>query len=311
MKHNELAVTLAGPKHTLTLKNPIMTASGTFGYGAEFAKFGDLTTLGAIVVKGTSLKPRHGNPCPRIAETPCGMLNSIGLQNDGLEIFRNQKLCLLPWKDVPVIVNMYASSVEEFGMLAAELNEIEGVGGIEVNISCPNVKQGGAAFGEDPAMAASITRIVRHNAPDKPLIIKLSPNVTHIDEIARAVEEAGADIISCINTVKGMAVDLHTRRPRLNNNMGGLSGPCIKPIALYCVWQVAKAVNIPVIGVGGISSAEDVLEFMLVGASAVQIGTASFMRPDTVFKLVETLPAVMEKYGIQRLEDIRGTLKMN
>ncbi len=310
MKHNELAVTLAGPKHTLSLKNPVTTASGTFGYGVEFAPYGDLTSLGAIVVKGTSLKPRHGNPCPRIAETPCGMLNSIGLQNDGLDVFRTQKLPALPWKDVPVIVNMYATSVEEFGILAAELNKLEGVAAIEVNISCPNVKEGGAAFGADPVQAAAVTKAVRDNAPDKFVIIKLSPNVTSIAGIARSVEEAGADCISCINTLIGMAVDLRTRKSRLANVIGGLSGPCVKPVALRCVWQVVNAVSIPVIGIGGICTAEDVLEFILVGATAVQIGTASFMRPDAAFHIVEELPAVMEKYGIKSLDDIRGMLSL-
>lgn len=310
MKHNELAVTLAGPKQTLTLKNPIMTASGTFGYGTEFTRFGDLTSLGGIIVKGISLKPRHGNPCPRIAETPCGMLNSIGLQNDGLEVFRTQKLPNLPWKEVPIIVNMYATSAEEFGTLAAELNAMEGVAALEVNISCPNVKEGGSIFGADPAQAAKVTRAVRNNAPNKPVIVKLSPNVTSIADIARSVEDAGADCISCINTLLGMSVDLRSRRPRLANIVGGLSGPCIKPVALCCVWQVANAVNIPVIGIGGISTAEDVLEFLLVGASAVEIGTANFMRPDAAFHIVEELPRAMEKYGIRHLDDIRSMLSL-
>ena len=310
MKHNELAVTLAGPKQTLTLKNPIMTASGTFGYGTEFARFGDLTSLGGIIVKGISLKPRHGNPCPRIAETPCGMLNSIGLQNDGLEVFRTQKLPNLPWKEVPIIVNMYATSAEEFGILAAELNAMEGVAALEVNISCPNVKEGGSIFGADPAQAAKVTRAVRNNAPNKPVIVKLSPNVTSIADIARSVEDAGADCISCINTLLGMSVDLRSRRPRLANIVGGLSGPCIKPVALCCVWQVANAVNIPVIGIGGISTAEDVLEFLLVGASAVEIGTANFMRPDAAFHIVEELPRAMKKYGIRHLDDIRSMLSL-
>ncbi len=310
MKHNELAVTLAGPRQTLTLKNPVMTASGTFGYGMEFARYGDLTHLGAIVVKGTSLRPRQGNPCPRIAETPCGMLNAIGLQNDSLEVFRTQKLPALPWKDVPIIVNMYATSEEDFGQLARELNALEGVAGLEVNISCPNVRVGGASFGADPVQAAAVTRAVRENAPDKFVIVKLSPNVTSIADIARSVEDAGADAVSCINTLTGMAVDLRTRRPRLANIVGGLSGPCIKPVALRCVWQVVNAVNIPVIGIGGICSAEDVLEFLLVGASAVQVGTASFMRPDAAFHIVEELPAAMEKYGIRRLDEFRGMLSL-
>ncbi len=305
MKNIDLAVTLAGPTQSLSLRNPVLTASGTFGYGTEFARFGKLSALGGIIVKGVSLRPRRGNPCPRIAETPCGMLNAIGLQNDGLEVFRSRKLPALPWKDVPVIVNMYATSAGEFGELAAELAALEGVAALEVNISCPNVKEGGAIFGADPGQAALVTRAVRDNAPGLHVMVKLSPNVTSITDIARSVEDAGADSISCINTLLGMAVDLRTRRPRLANIVGGLSGPCIKPVALRCVWQVSRAVRIPVVGVGGISSAEDVLEFLLAGATAVEIGTANFLRPDTSFRIVENLPAAMEKYGFTSLRDLR------
>ncbi len=308
MKHNELAVTLAGPKGTLTLKNPVMTASGTFGYGVEFARFGDLASLGGIVVKGVSLKPRQGNPSPRTAETPAGMLNSIGLQNDGVEDFAAKKLPLLPWKEVPIVVNMYATSAEDFGELARRLDGLEGVAALEVNISGPPGMGGVARSAPDPAQGAKATRAVRAGAPDKPVIVKLSPNVTSIAEIARSVEDAGADAVSCINTLLGMAVDLRSRRPRLANIVGGLSGPCVKPVALCCVWQVSNAVSIPVIGVGGVCSAEDVLEFLLVGASAVQVGTANFMRPDASFHIVEELPAAMERYGIRRLDELRGSL---
>ncbi len=309
MKHNPLAVALKGPRHCLNLKNPVMTASGTFGYGLEFQNYGDLASLGGIVVKGLSLQPRPGNPTPRVAETPCGMLNAVGLQNDGVESFVKEKLPLLPWKDVPVVANIYASSAEEFGELAARLNGVPGVAALEVNISCPNVHAGGSLFGQDPGQAAAVTAAVRAGAPDKLLIVKLTPNVTSIADIARSVEDAGADAVSCINPLLGMAVDLRTRRPRLANVVGGLSGPCIKPVALRCVWQTARAVKIPVIGVGGIACAEDVLEFVLVGASAVEVGTASFMRPDAAFRIVQDLPRAMEAFGVQSLDELRGQLK--
>lgn len=266
--------------------------------------------MGGIIVKGLSLTPREGNPCPRIAETPCGMLNAVGLQNDGVESFLKHKLPALPWSDVPIIANIYATSAEEFGELASVLNDVAGIAALEVNISCPNVRQGGALFGQDPCQAGVVTSFVRKNAPDKHIIVKLSPNVTNIAEIARSAEDSGADSISCINTLLGMAVDLKSRRPRLANIVGGLSGPCIKPVALRCVWQVSKAVKIPVIGIGGITCAEDILEFFLVGASAVEIGTASFMRPDAVFSIAAELPVAMERYGIKRLDEIRGMLQI-
>ena len=301
-KETSVAVSLRGQMHSLTLKNPVMTASGTFGYGAEFARYGRLSSLGGIIVKGLSLQPREGNPTPRIAETPCGMLNAVGLQNDGVEEFLEHKLPALPWKDVPVIANIYATSAEEFGELAARLNGVEGVAALEVNISCPNVHAGGSLFGQDPVRAAAVVRAVRSNAPDKHIIVKLTPNVTSIADIAKSVEAEGADSVSCINTLLGMAVDLRRRAPRL---------ACIKPVALRCVWQTAHAVRIPVIGVGGICTAEDLLEFILVGASAVEIGTANFMRPDAAFHIAETLPGVMEQYGIRSLDEIRGQLKVS
>lgn len=310
-KETSVAVSLRGQMHSLPLKNPVMTASGTFGYGAEFARYGRLSSLGGIIVKGLSLQPREGNPTPRIAETPCGMLNAVGLQNDGVEEFLEHKLPALPWKDVPVIANIYATSAEEFGELAARLNGVEGVAALEVNISCPNVHAGGSLFGQDPVQAAAVVRAVRSNAPDKHIIVKLTPNVTSIADIAKSVEAEGADSVSCINTLLGMAVDLRRRAPRLANVVGGLSGPCIKPVALRCVWQTAHAVRIPVIGVGGICTAEDLLEFILVGASAVEIGTANFMRPDAAFHIAETLPGVMEQYGIRSLDEIRGQLKVS
>ncbi len=304
----DLSVTLKGQSRDLRVKNPVLTASGTFGYGLEFASYGDLASLGGIVVKGISLKPREGNPCPRIVETTAGMLNAVGLQNDGVEAFCREKLPHLPWRDVPIIANLYAASPEEFGELAARLEAEEGVAALEINVSCPNVKQGGVLFGQDPRLAAAVTAAVRKAAPRSHVMVKLSPNVTDIALMARSVEDAGADSISCINTLLGLAVDLKNRRPALANVLGGLSGPAIKPVALRCVWQVARAVKIPVVGVGGIVSAEDVLEFILAGAHAVQVGTGNFMRPDCAFALAAELPSACERLGIQRLEDLRGTL---
>lgn len=295
----------------LELKNPVMSASGTFGYGTEFMPYGDISKLGAIIVKGLSLKPRAGNPLPRIAETPCGMLNAVGLQNDGVEDFIKYKLPALPTHDVPVIANIYAACAEDFGELARILSKEDKLAALEVNISCPNVKAGGVLFGQNPLMASSIVEAVKKNAGKLPVIVKLSPNVTSIAEMAKAVENAGADIISCINTVTGMAVDIRTRKPLLANIVGGLSGPAIKPIALRCVWQVAQAVQIPVIGIGGIRSAKDVLEFILVGASAVEIGTASFTDPTTIFRIIQDLPHVCEELGIKNLEEYRNTLITN
>ena len=305
----DLSVTLRGRRHELRLKNPVMTASGTFGYGTEFAPYGDLSRLGGMVVKGLSLQPRDGNPCPRIVETTAGMLNAVGLQNDGVDSFLRDKLPRLPWEQTPVVANLYATSAAEFAELAAKLDEAEGVAALEVNISCPNVKQGGILFGQDPAQAAAVTRAVVDAAPHKPVIVKLSPNVTDIAGMARAVADAGADMLSCINTLSGMAVDVARRAPRLANVIGGLSGPAIKPVALRCVWQVCKAVDIPVIGLGGICSAEDVLEFILVGAHAVQIGTANFISPDRAFEIVKELPAVCRQLGVTSLDELRGSLK--
>ena len=302
----DAAVDLAG----LRLKNPILTASGTFGYGLEFATFGDLSSLGGMVVKGVSLERRRGNPLPRIAETPCGMLNAIGLQNAGAKHFLSHSLPKLPWKDTAVVVNLYARSSEEFAALAATLAGAPGVAAFEVNISCPNVNCGGMVFGQDPEAAAEVTAAVVQAAAGKPVIVKLSPNVTDIVAIALAAEEAGAAAVSCINTLTGMAVDLRTRRPRLGNIIGGLSGPAIKPVALRCVWQVAQAVRIPVIGIGGIATAEDVLEFILVGATAVQVGTANFMRPDTAFRLVKDSEALARDLNLTCWADLRGQLKV-
>jgi dihydroorotate dehydrogenase (NAD+) catalytic subunit len=306
-----LHVTLKGPDGTtLELKNPVTTASGTFGYGLEFMPYGDLTSIGGIVVKGLSLTPREGNPMPRVAETACGMLNAVGLQNDGVEAFLKHKLPKLPWRETAVIVNLYATAPEEFAALADILSAEEGVAALEVNISCPNVREGGILFGQDPALAAGVTRAVKRAARNTPVIVKLSPNVTDITHIARAVEDAGADALTCINTLSAMAVDVGTRKPLLANVIGGLSGPALKPVALRCVWQVSRAVNIPVIGVGGIACVEDALEFIMVGAHAVQAGTMNFSRPDFAFRLAEELPLACKRLGIDDLAAFRASLQV-
>lgn len=302
----DLSVAIAG----LTLKNPILTASGTFGFGLEFTPYGDLTGLGGIVVKGLSLHPREGNPMPRLAETPCGMLNAIGIQNPGVDSFVRDTLPRLPWREVAVIANLYAGSCEEFGELAGILAAEDGVAALEVNVSCPNVKEGGIAFGQDPAAIARATQAVKRRAGAKPVIVKLSPNVSDIATCARAAESAGADALSLINTLSAMAVDLRTRRPRLANVIGGLSGPAIKPVALRCVFQAVRAVRIPVIGIGGICSAEDALEFILVGAHAVEIGTANLQRPDAAFRIAAELPALLARLNIESLEGFRGSLEL-
>ncbi len=294
---------------SLSLKNPIITASGTFGYGLEFMRYGDLTSLGGICLKGISLAPRPGNPMPRIAETPCGMLNAIGLQNMGVETFLKDKLPYIP-TGATLIANLYAQTAEDFGELAAIFAAEDKIAALEVNISCPNVRCGGVAFGQDPAMAALVTAAVRKQAGTKPVMVKLSPNVTDITVIAKAAVDAGADMLSLINTLSGMSVDIRTRKSRLANVIGGLSGPAVKPVALRMVHQVVRAVNVPVIGMGGIVSAEDVLEFILVGAHAVQVGTYNFMRPDNAFRLVDEVAALAESLGISSWDEYRGTLQV-
>jgi dihydroorotate dehydrogenase (NAD+) catalytic subunit len=302
----DLAVQL-GP---LRLKNPVMSASGTFGYGEEYSGFLDLRRLGAVVVKGISLAPRAGNPPPRIVETPGGMMNAIGLENVGVERFLSLKLPFLRDLDVPVIVNIFGNTVEEYAELAARLDGTEGLGAIEINVSCPNVKKGGMVFGTDPAMTSAVVRAVRA-ATTLPLITKLTPNVTSISEVARAAEGAGSDIISCINTLAAMAVDVFSRRPRLANVIGGLSGPAVKPVALRCVYEVARAVKCPVIGIGGITSPTDALEFLLVGASAVQVGTANFINPAVMVEIVEGIGRFLQVEGIRDLKDYIGSLDTN
>ena len=291
----------------LKLKNPVLTASGTFGYGQEFSSVVDLNLLGGIVVKGLSLKPRAGNPPPRIVETPCGMLNAIGLANIGVEAFLEEKLPWLRGLDTPVIVNIYGHTIDEYGALAARLKGVEGISAIEVNISCPNVEQGGMAFGTDPDISARVTEQVLEKG-DRPVIVKLSPNVTDIKAVARAVEKAGADGVSLINTITGMAIDIERRLPRLANICGGLSGPAIRPVALYMVYQVVKTVSIPVIGIGGIMDYRDALEFLLAGARAVQVGTANFVNPRAGLDIIEGLREFCQEQGIGAIDEIIGTV---
>jgi len=291
------------------MRNPVMTASGTFGYGAEFAEYLDLESIGAMITKGLSLKPKAGNPTPRIVETPGGMLNAIGLQNVGIDAFIEQKLPYLGKVATPVIVNLYGNTLEEYGAVAARLDELPGVAGIEVNISCPNVKQGGIVFGTDPQAAQEVVRLVRRNT-SKPMIVKLSPNVTDVVLMARACADAGADALSLINTLTGMAIDLDRRRPVLANVTGGLSGPAIKPVALRMVWQVAKSVKIPVIGIGGIMNARDALEFILAGASAVQVGTASFLDPSAAQTIARDMEQYLADKGIASLASMIGALEV-
>ncbi|MBU4186398.1 MAG: dihydroorotate dehydrogenase [Proteobacteria bacterium] len=303
MKNPDLEVSIG----EIRLKNPVMTASGTFGYAREFEGLVDLNRLGAIIVKGLSIEPSKGNKPPRIVETPCGMLNAIGLENVGLEVFLQEKLPFLRTLSTPTFVNIYGKSVVEYAELASRIDDIEGISGVEVNISCPNIKAGGMAFGVDPESAFNVVKAVRESTT-KTLMVKLSPNVTDITVIAKSVEEAGADSISLINTVTGMAVDIETRRPKLANIIGGLSGPAIKPVALRMVWEVVQKVKIPVIGVGGIMTSEDALEFLIAGAVAVQVGTANFINPNATVDIINGIEAFLIKNNIQKITDIIGTL---
>ena len=293
---------------SLELKNPVMTASGTFGYGTEYADFMDINRLGAIIVKGTTLNPRQGNPYPRMAETPSGMLNAVGLQNKGVDYFVDHIYPDVRKFQTNVIVNVSGSCIEDYVQCASIINTLDDIPAIELNISCPNVKQGGMAFGVKPESAAQVVSAVR-KAYDKTLIVKLSPNVTDITEIARAVECAGADSVSLINTMLGMAIDAEKRKPILSTITGGMSGPAVKPVALRMVWQTAKAVKIPVIGLGGICSATDAIEFLLAGASAIQIGTANFIDPSVSEKVVDGIQEYLERHGLASVQDIIGALE--
>jgi dihydroorotate dehydrogenase (NAD+) catalytic subunit len=303
-KKPNLKVTLGG----IELQNPVITASGTFGYAREFEGLVDLNRLGAIIVKGLSLQPTKGNPPPRIVETACGMLNAIGLENVGIEAFASHKLPFLQTLSPPIFANIYGTAIEDYAELAARLETLEGIAGVEVNISCPNVKAGGMAFCSDPDSVFRVVEAVRVKTT-KHLMVKLSPNVTDITVIARAAEAAGADSLSLINTITGMAVDLETRRPKIANITGGLSGPAIKPVALRMVWQVAQATQIPVIGIGGILTADDALEFLIAGAAAVQIGTANFVKPHATTDIIDGIKMFLAQRNIARVADIIGTLE--
>jgi len=289
------------------LANPVMTASGTFGYGMEFDEVLNLNRLGGVVMKGLSLHPSKGNPPPRIAETSCGMLNAIGLENVGIDRFINEKLPAMRPFNTKVFINIYGKTVEEYAAIAERSEGVEGIHGIEVNISCPNVSAGGLAFGVDPVAAADVVKAVKARTT-LPVMVKLSPNVTDITEIARSVEGEGADSVSLINTLTGMGIDIHTRKPLLANVVGGLSGPAVKPVAIRMVYQVAKAVKIPVIGMGGIMTAEDAVEFLIAGATAVQVGTANFVYPDAAERIVDGIEAFMKEKGISEVNDLIGSV---
>jgi len=296
----DLSVSL-GP---LKLKNPVITASGTFGSGREYADFLDLSLLGAVTVKGITLEPRPGNPPPRIAETPAGMLNAIGLANPGVEIFINEVLPPLLEEKVPVVANISGNQVEEYALLAEKLSN-RGLAALELNVSCPNVEAGGLAFGTSPEMVAAVTGAVKKRT-SLPVIVKLSPNVTDISVIAKAAEDAGADALSLINTLVGLEIDLNTRRPLLGNVTGGLSGPAIRPVALACVWKVYRAVKLPLIGMGGITCTEDALKFILAGATAVAVGTGNFINPCTTVEIIKGLENYCRNNGVSGISDLVG-----
>ena len=299
-----MAVDLA-PRRGLRLRNPVMTASGTFGYGVEYARLVDINRLGAIVCKGITLEPRIGNPSPRLAETPAGLLNSIGLENAGLQAVLREKAPIWATWDVPVVVNIAGETVEEYARMAEALEGVPGVAGLELNISCPNVDAGGMAFGSSADAAAEVTAAVR-SACQQPLLVKLSPNVGDITEIALAVEAAGADALTLVNTFLGMVIDVNKRRPFLPRGVGGLSGPAIRPLAVRMVYEVARVVRIPIVGIGGITNAEDALQFLMAGATAVQVGTASFVNPRASLDVVEGLRAWAEVHGLQDIREIIG-----
>jgi dihydroorotate dehydrogenase (NAD+) catalytic subunit len=299
-----LSVEIAG----IQFQNPVLTASGTFGYGLEYTDFIDLNLLGGIVVKGLSIKPSHGNSPPRMVETASGMLNAIGLQNIGVEVFINEKLPLLKKFNANIIVNFFGDTQDEYVLAAERLNDVTEIAALEMNISCPNVEKGGMTFGTDPKITEELVRKVR-KVTSSPLIVKLSPNVTDIVVMAKAAVNGGADALSIINTLLGMAIDIKTRFPMLENVTGGLSGPAIKPVALRMVWQVAKAVDIPIIGIGGIMNAQDALEFIIAGASAVQVGTANFIDPSISVKILEGIKNYCQKDKIGDIKDLIGTLR--
>lgn len=293
----------------IELQNPIITASGTFGYGKEFEELVDLNSLGGICIKGTTLKERDGNPMPRIFETRAGMLNAIGFQNVGVDRFIAEKYPYLKKLKTKTFVNMTANTIEEFGELAKKLDKLDGIAGIEINISCPNIKAGGINMGTDPGMAAAVVKKVKENTSHH-VMVKLTPNVTDITKIAKAVEEAGANSISLINTLVGMAVDIESKKPKIANGIAGLSGPAIKPVALRLTWEVAKTVNIPIVAMGGIENYKDVLEFLIVGATAVQVGTANLYNPGVTMEILRDLKKYMIENNIEDINELRGTFKV-
>jgi dihydroorotate dehydrogenase (NAD+) catalytic subunit len=292
----------------LKLKNPVMTASGTFGYGEEYSEFIDINKLGAVVVKGLSLQPKKGNPPPRIVETPAGMLNAVGLQNIGIDNFIKKKLPFLRQFTTPVIVNFFGDSIAEYVKAAERLNAVDGIHALEMNISCPNKQADWRIFGTDPKVTFKVVNEVR-KVTDLTLIVKLSPNVTDIAAMAKVAEEAGADAVSLINTLTGLAIDIKTRKPKLANITGGLSGPAIKPIAVRMVWECYKSINIPIIGMGGIITPEDAIEFILAGASAVAVGTGNFINPRVTMNIIEGIKNYMSNEGINSLKELRGALR--
>ena len=304
MNNPDLSVNIGG----IEFKNPVLTASGTFGYGEEYSDYVDLNRLGGIVVKGLSLEPYEGNPPPRIVETPAGMLNPIGLQNIGLNAFITEKMPFLRRYDTRVIVNFFGMTIKQYSEFATKISDVDGVAGLEMNISCPNLDKGGMIFGVDPRLTYKVVSAVR-KATTLPLIVKLSPNVTDITVIARAAADAGADAVSLINTLLGMAIDIDSRRPKLANITGGLSGPAIRPVALRIVWEAAKTVDLPVIGIGGIMTANDAIEFMIAGAHAVQVGTASFVDPDASIKIVDGIEKYCRDKDLTGVEELVGSLR--
>ena len=304
-KDQRLHTNIAG----IAMNTPVLTASGTFGFGEEFADFVDLSRLGGVMVKGTTLKPRRGNEGVRITESPMGMMNCIGLENPGVDVFLKETLPRIEQYDMNTIVNISGGTVEEYGILA-EMLDVPGVAAIELNVSCPNVKEGGIVFGTDPKAAAAVVREAKKHTK-KPVILKLSPNVTDIVTMAKACEDAGADILSLINTLMGMEINIHTQRPTLGNITGGLSGPCIKPVAVRMVWQVAQAVNVPIIGMGGISSFEDAIEFFLAGASAVAVGTANFADPNVTMKICDGIDNYLAEHKLDSIEQLVGKVQID